>query len=150
MIEVEAGGQRYDEMHVDGGAVSQVFAYPLGLDWRRVEKKLATKGTTQLYVIRNAKAYAEWKTIERSTRSIASSTMDSLIKNQGIQDMFRIYAGSKRDGLEYRLAYIPDDFDHEKQEVFDSEYMNKLFELGYNLARQGYPWKNVPPGLGFK
>ena len=150
MIEVEAGGQRYDEMHVDGGAVSQVFAYPLGLDWRRVEKKLATKGTTQLYVIRNAKVHAEWKTIERSTRSIASSTMDSLIKNQGIQDMFRIYAGSKRDGLEYRLAYIPEDFDHEKQEVFDKDYMNKLFELGYNLARQGYPWENIPPGLGLK
>ncbi|NIO07245.1 MAG: patatin, partial [Deltaproteobacteria bacterium] len=35
-IEVEANGQRYDEIHVDGGGASQIYLYPLGLDWRRV------------------------------------------------------------------------------------------------------------------
>jgi len=25
--------------------------------------------------------------------------------------------------------------------------MRALFDYGYNLARQGYPWKKTPPGL---
>ena len=38
-IPVEAGGKRYDEIHVDGGAVAQAFLYPLGVDWRIILKK---------------------------------------------------------------------------------------------------------------
>jgi predicted patatin/cPLA2 family phospholipase len=150
MIEVEARGQRYDEMHMDGGMASQVFVYPLGIDWRRVEEKLAVKGTPRLYVIRNSKLQPKWKTIERSVRPIAGSSISSLIRTQGIGDMLRIYAGAKRDGLEYHLAYIPDDFNQESQEAFDSKYMNNLFELAYNLAKQGYPWESLPPGIGLK
>jgi predicted acylesterase/phospholipase RssA len=30
MIDVEVDGRRYQEMHVDGGAMAQVFVYPIG------------------------------------------------------------------------------------------------------------------------
>lgn len=148
MIEVEANGQRYDEMHVDGGGASQVFLYPLGIDWARVEKKLAVKGIPQVYMIRNSKLDPKWKTIDRKLAPIASRTIDSLIRTQGIGDMYRIYLGAKRDGLDYHLAYIPADFDEEQKEVFDPEYMGKLFDRGYAMAKQGYPWKTKPPGMG--
>ena len=26
-------------------------------------------------------------------------------------------------------------------------YMGKLFDLGYQLARNGYPWDKAPPGF---
>jgi hypothetical protein len=61
--------------------------------------------------------------------------------------MYRIYLGVKRDGLDYHLAYIPADFDIEYKEPFDPVYMNKLFELGYDMAKKGYPWKTAPPGM---
>ena len=32
-FEVEANGQSYDELHVDGGTASQVFLYPAAIDW---------------------------------------------------------------------------------------------------------------------
>jgi len=150
MIEVEAGGQRYDEMHVDGGATTQVFLYPLGIDWRRVERKLAVKGTPQVYLIRNSMLKPRWKTTERKLRPIAGRTVSSLIRTQGIGDMYRIFLGVKRDGLVYRLAYIPGDFAVESKEPFDTEYMNKLYELGFNMAKQGYPWEKTPPGLVIK
>ncbi|NIT53795.1 MAG: patatin, partial [candidate division Zixibacteria bacterium] len=34
-IEIEKDGQLYDEMHVDGGATTQVYLYPPSLDWRQ-------------------------------------------------------------------------------------------------------------------
>ena len=147
MIEVEAGGKRYDEMHVDGGVSAQVFLYPVGIDWKRLGKILHVKGTPNVYMIRNAKLEPKWYSNERSTAPIAMSSITSLIRTQGIGDLFRIYLTTKRDGLNFHLAYIPDEFKDDPEELFDPVYMKKLFELGYNMAKEGYPWKTTPPGL---
>ena len=146
LVEVEANGQRYDEMHVDGGGASQIFLYPIGIDWRHVGEKLEVKGTPNAYLIRNARLTPGWKTVEPRVPPIAARTIDSLIRTQGIGDMYRVYLGTKRDGLDYHLAYIPDDFEEQPKEAFDKEYMRKLFDVGYKLAKNGYPWLKYPPG----
>jgi len=33
------------------------------------------------------------------------------------------------------------------KEEFDTEYMRALYDYGYQLARKGYPWRKVPPGM---
>ena len=40
IIEVEADGKPYDEMHADGGTSTQIFLYPVGLNWDLVIEKL--------------------------------------------------------------------------------------------------------------
>ncbi len=46
MIDVEADGKRYQEMHVDGGAIAQTFLYPppmtTGLDLQKAERSHAS------------------------------------------------------------------------------------------------------------
>lgn len=49
--------------------------------------------------------------------------------------------------MEYNLAFIPSDFEEQAKEAFDPEYMSKLFDLGYEMAKNGYPWKKAPPGF---
>jgi hypothetical protein len=147
MIEVEADGLRYDEMHVDGGTTSQVVLYPLGIEWDRVTEKLEVKGTPRVYMIRNARLSSEWEAVERRVMPIAGRSISSLIRTQGIGDMYRIYLGARRDGLDYNLAYIPEEFEEKSKEPFDPEYMRKLFDLGYRLAKDGYAWEKVPPGF---
>jgi predicted acylesterase/phospholipase RssA len=44
MIDVEADGKRYQEMHVDGGTMAQVFAYPASI---RVRDLAAAAGVTR-------------------------------------------------------------------------------------------------------
>lgn len=34
-----------------------------------------------------------------------------------------------------------------KTEQFDPEYMGKLFDVGYQMAKFGEPWMKVPPEL---
>jgi len=70
--------------------------------------------------------------------------MASLILDQGIGDLYRIYTLAERDELDFNLAAIPQDFDEEKTEQFDTVYVRKLFDLGYGLAKHGYPWKKEP------
>lgn len=147
MIEVEANGQHYDEMHTDGGTTTQVFLYPVGLNWSKVVKKLEVKGAPSVYLIRNARLKPKRKAVNRKVIPIANHSISSLIRTQGIGDMYRMYIGAQRDGLNYHLAYIPDDFNEKSQEMFDPVYMQKLFDLGYRMAKSGYPWAKAPPGL---
>lgn len=144
-IEVEADGDRYDEMHVDGGTASQIFLYPAGIDWGRVAQRLEVNGTPRAYLIRNSSLEPEWETVSPKILPIAGQSIVSLIRTQGIGDMYRIYLNCMRDGLDYNLAYIPEDFDPEPSEAFDPVYMGKLFDLGYRLAKEGYPWSKAPP-----
>ena len=147
MFEVEVNGQRYDEMHVDGGTTSQVFFYPAGLDWGKLLTLFDVPGRPDLYVIRNARIEPRYKTTDRRATAIAMRALTSLLRTQGIADLYRIYTTAQRDGLEYHGAAIPDDFTLEATEMFDVVYMRELFNLGYERARVGYPWTEHPPGM---
>jgi len=145
MIDVEVDGKRYQEMHVDGGIMAQVFAYPAAI---RVKEQAAAAGFTRerrLYVIRNARLDPDWAHVERSTMSIAGRAVASLIHTQGIGDLFRIYATAQRDGVDFNLTFIPSSFNFPHKEEFDNEYMRQLYAVGYDQAVKGVPWAKVPP-----
>jgi predicted acylesterase/phospholipase RssA len=145
-VTVEAKGVFYEEMHVDGGVCSQVFVYPAAMDWRSLLDRLQVSNPATTYVIRNSSLRPAYKAVELKLTAIAERSISSLIHTQGLGDLFMIYMLSRRDRGNYRLAYIPDDFDEKSTEPFDTSYMNKLFERGYAMARDGYPWADTPPG----
>ena len=147
MITVEAEGQQYDEMHVDGGTASQVFVYPEAMDWRLITQKLKVQGEPHVYVIRNSFLDPDYQGINRSLLPIAKRTIYSLIRTQGVGDLYQIYAMCVRDGNDFNLAYIPSDFTDEPIEDFDPVYMKKLLDRGYQMAMDGYPWEKAPPGF---
>ena len=147
LIEVEAGGAAYDEMHVDGGAVSQVFLYPAGIHWDRVLELLESPEPPRVYVLRNSKLDPDWEAVKNKIFPIMERSVSSLIRSQGIGDLYTIYLETERDGLDFNLAYIPREFDAESKEVFDPDYMSQLFDLGYEMAKDGYPWAKLPPGM---
>ncbi len=147
LIEVEVGGEVYDEMHVDGGAVSQVFLYPAGVDWEKVLELLESPTTPKVYVIRNSKIDTDFNPVKNKFFPIIGRSVSALIRSQGIGDLYTIYLETTRDNLDYNLAYIPGDFDAESKELFDPEYMSRLFDVGYESAKDGDPWKKLPPGM---
>ena len=146
-IQVAVGEQVYDELHVDGGTSSQVFLFPAALNIRTTAEQIGLTGKLTAYVIRNGLLKPRWSAIEPKLPSIVLASVTTLIRTQGVGDLYRIYLGTKRDGIEFKLAYIPDDFDVESEEIFDAKYMQALFDLGYELSRNGYEWFNSPPGV---
>ncbi len=145
MIDIEAGGRRYQEMHVDGGAMAQVFVYPVGLDFERLAAEHHAERRRTLYVIRNSRLDPEWAQVERRTLTIAGRAIASLIHTQGVGDLYRIYLTAQRDGLDFNLAYIPASFNAPHKKDFETEYMRALFQVGYDMAVNGYPWDKAPP-----
>jgi predicted acylesterase/phospholipase RssA len=140
LIEVEADGRRFDELHVDGGVTAQLFFSPASADWRRIARRLRVQGEPRLYVIRNSKLQPDWQAVKPRLLPIMNRSVDTLIRTQGIGDLAELYIAARDQGLDYRLTYIPDSFYAVSDEPFDKDYMNQLFELGRRRGRLDDAW----------
>ncbi len=145
-IQVRVGAKNYDELHVDGGVTRQVFFAPSIFSFASGNQKPGRAVTKRrLYVIKNGRIDPEWQPIGENVMSITTRSIDTLIKNQGIGDLYRIYSICKRDGVDFNLASIPPDFRKVRKGPFDAAYMNALFDRGYDLASHNYSWvKSLP------
>ena len=148
-IKVRAEGRTYEELHVDGGVTQQVFVPPPSLAAR--DLAAATKPSTRrLFIIRNGKISPEWEAVEGDVFSISRRSVFTLVKNQSIGDLFRIYATAQSEGTDFNLAAISSGFSVRWAEPFDQSYMQVLYEEGYRSGFQGYRWMKAPPGLAKK
>jgi len=146
MFDVSYNGTTYQELHVDGGAIAQAFLYPPSIAVGR----LGGIGPARLrtaYIIRNGKLRVDAEQTERRTLSIATRAVSTLTASSGVGDLYRIYTATKRDGVQFELAFIGDDFTEPHSREFDHTYMNRLFDYARAKARSGYPWLKAPPGL---
>jgi Patatin-like phospholipase len=147
MIKVTADGKLFDEMHVDGGTATQVFLMPGGNSLRDVDKALGQSRSRSVYIIRNGSFAPQYKKMEASTLAIASRSIDTLILNQGIGDVYRMYTDAKRDRTDFNLASIPADFSEPNTSAFDPVYMKALYKRGYDMAVADVEWQKAPPGF---
>lgn len=144
LIDVTVDGTRYQEMHVDGGTMAQVFFYPPSVNLSELGADMQRKRT--LYIIRNARLDVDWASVERSTLSIASRAIASLTRTQGVGDLYRIFATTERDGIDFNLTYIPPTFNTPHLEEFDTNYMRELYAVGKQAGLAGNAWHKYPPG----
>lgn len=144
LIDVELDGKKYQELHVDGGAIAQLFLYPPSIDLR-------TSGAQReryVYIIRNARLDPDYAESERRTISIAGRAINTMLAASGHNDVFRVYAIARRDGIDYNLEYISRNFDAPKKKgEFDQNYMRALYDYGLREGRAGPRWHKVPPAL---
>jgi predicted acylesterase/phospholipase RssA len=147
MFDFLLDGQVFQEMHVDGGASTQVFLYPSAAAQKANDLGLKRRVNRQAYIIRNSRLDPRWNETERRTLSVAGRAISQLIQTQGIGDLYRIYNTTQSDNVGFNLAYIGSDFNEPHNEEFDTKYMNALFQYGYAHAIKGYPWSKYPPGF---
>jgi predicted acylesterase/phospholipase RssA len=145
LFDVEVEGRHYQELHVDGGVIAQVFVYPPALNVRELAQTGGVQRERKLYIIRNGVIEPDCAQVECRTLPIASRAIASLIATQARGDLYTMYLITQRDGVDYNLAYIPPSFDEPHPAEFDTRYMQRLFETGYEMAVHGYPWQKQPP-----
>jgi predicted acylesterase/phospholipase RssA len=150
LISVVAGGKHYDEMHADGGLVSQETLYPIQMQ-KRINTAFVSRGLERrLYVIRDSKVTPEYEVTQPKLFPIAFRSIETITKYQGIGDLYRLYLMSKRDHIDYNLSYIPDNFSVPSNQLFDPHYMSALFDVGYSMGMKGDKiWQKIPPNIEF-
>jgi predicted patatin/cPLA2 family phospholipase len=145
LIDIELDGHKYQEMHVDGGAIAQLFLYPPSIDL----SKSGVKRVRTAYIIRNARLDPDYAASERRTLSIAGRAINTMLATSGRNDVLRIYFVSQRDNVDYNLAFICKDFvSAPKAGEFDQAYMKALYAYGYDQAKTDREWHKSPPNLG--
>jgi hypothetical protein len=147
LIDVELNGQSHQEMHVDGGAATQVFLYPPALNLRQAARGWGAERERTAWVIRNGRIDVEGASTGRSLFRITARSVETLLHFSGIADIYRIYLTTLRDGVGFRLAVIGRDFDADRPEPFDQAYMQALFAHGEAQGRAGDAWLRNPPGV---
>ena len=146
MINVEANGEKFEEMHVDGGPrhkcshigrASNSRRYPRNAGHNASDK--STYFATPAW-IRNG---PKWNA-EPCLSLLAPSPR--LVEYQVIGDLNRIYDVTERDGTDFNLAYIPESFKVPHTKRFDTVYMRQLFDFGFQQAASRVQMGKGPAG----
>lgn len=142
LVNAEADGVRFQEMHVDGGVMSPVLTLPEAYLMRSAswDKSL----NLQLYILMNNTIEPEFQLVRDRALDIAARASSSMIKAQTRSILYSTYAFARRNKYGFNLSYIESDRPPSPP-GFDTAYMRSLYQYGYDRARSGHAWSSAPP-----
>lgn len=147
LFEVEAGGRRYDELHVDGGVGANVFLNG-GVFRSSIIRSRAGlgPGREDIFIIHNGQLRAPPSPTPRSVRGIGKRVFEAAGRAAVIGDLFRIYSFALRNDAGFNWITIEPDVSLTGAEFFDPKQMTSLYHIGYDVARAGPHWMTMLPG----
>ena len=145
-IEVETNGRRFKEMHVDGGATTQVFILPDVILATGMGLANPRGAPTHIWVIVNNHLKPQFELVEAGLLTTVSRSFSTLIKSSAKQTLFATeeFTGRER----FNLTFIDNGFEQWLSENygpdvtpgFNEAYMRALFRYGYEKMRAGHAW----------
>jgi predicted acylesterase/phospholipase RssA len=141
----EKDGKEFTELHVDGAVSRQVFAYPAQLRVAQINEQLGNTLRMRIFVIQNSNITNTYEPASTATSAIMRRALSGLLQNQLTGDVERTYYLALRDGVDFNMLAIPDDFRADRPNDFDKNYMRALLEEGRSIGRTGSFWKKKPP-----
>ncbi len=139
-------GREYDEMHVDGGATSQVVLISPQLPIAALTRQyLGRNIDRRLWVMVNNEVLVQDSPVEPRIGPVGERAAGSLIRGSGIGDVYKMYVIAQRDDMQFRNTWIPRNHPCTSNEMFDPVYMRCLFDFGGRQLREGTVWSDLPP-----
>ena len=142
LINVEANGKHFAELHVDGGIGGQFFVAPGPLLLPTSDFRLPA---TQLYVVINTGLERDFQVVDRFLPTILTQAVGAAVKIDTRLMLDIAYAVAKRSGVGFNVAAIPPSFNAPSKGPFDPGYMGPLFQAGYDQGQSAAPFSNEPP-----
>ncbi|NJM33731.1 MAG: hypothetical protein HC850_02380, partial [Rhodomicrobium sp.] len=146
LIEVEANGRRFSELHVDGGATMQVFTIPEAILARGQSDERAPDGlNASFYIIVNNRLKPEFEVVQGSAVPVLARSLSSLIKTHARLTLVATREFTRNRSIGFNLTYIGDDFPVEPKPSFETSYMRSVYAYGYEKALSGKLWQSEIP-----
>ena len=143
LINAEAGGHRFQEMHVDGGVTAPVLTLPEAFLLRN--GAFARGLRMNIYVLVNDKVERDFQLVRNSTIDIAARASASVTKTQIRSVLYETYDFARRNKFGFNLTYVAKDFPSPGSSGFETSYMRSLYQYGYDKAKTGDFWAKAPP-----
>lgn len=143
LVDVEAGGIPFQELHVDGGATLQVFTLPNAILVSPAANR-APPGT-EIYMIINNRLFPNFEVVPARAVRVAARSLDTIVKSSAFQTVSETYAFAVERGIDFYLTYIAPDFERDYEGPFNQDYMRALFAYGFARGRSGDGWRSTLP-----
>ncbi|WP_084419603.1 patatin-like phospholipase family protein [Henriciella litoralis] len=143
-IEVSVGQNVYSELHADGSVAASLFAYGPQVDVSEILESAPADIRMTVYVIKNGRRLPLHSETGPRWYEVAGRSVALLLHYSSQSSISEIYSLTQRDGLDFRLAYIPQTFTETSKRPFEQTYMRKLYAIGEEQAREGYDWQLSP------
>jgi hypothetical protein len=142
LIEVEANGKHFAEMHVDGGVGGQFFVTPPALMASNSSYRIPADA---LYIVINSGLQPDFQVVERTTPAILAQSVSMAIKADLRVLLNRAFVAAQKSGIGFNVASIPTNFNAPSRGAFDPDYMKALFKIGYDQGTSANPFAAEPP-----
>jgi predicted patatin/cPLA2 family phospholipase len=146
LIDVEANGRRFAEMHVDGGVTTNVLILP---------EAILMSGTPvfppdarpKVYVVMNSHLAPDFEVVKASTLQTVIRSFETSVRANTRNTLLASYQFAKGRNWDFNLASIDSNYPKSDTIGFDLAYMQQLFDYGYQRARAGILWQSTPAQL---
>lgn len=140
LFDVEAGGERYQEMHVDGGVAAPLFLMPDALlHWRSLGQRLR-RG--RVYVIVNTVLDPAPRSTPAGVASIMVRGFETMLRFSYRQALSLAASFCARHNLPISVTSIPSSFDGFNMLRFDTATMREIFDAAVALAAEDGLWSS--------
>lgn len=144
MIEAEAGGRRFQEMHSDGGSTSQVLILPQAILASTNPLVPGKHQSVDFHVVVNNALIPEFATTRNKTLSVIARAYSILLKSQTQSELAILHNYAKLTGAGFHLATIDAQVPYSMLDPFNASYMQAVYDLGYSGLATGNLWKDRP------
>ncbi|WP_232630988.1 patatin-like phospholipase family protein [Methylobacterium sp. Leaf118] len=144
LLDVQAEGRAFQEMHVDGSVVTPVFTLPQSFLVR--DGRIKSAGKADIYVVINGRLEPEFEVTKNNTLSIVEKSFTTASRARSRATLVATDAFASRNGIGFNLTYIDERAPQTTTaRGFDTAYMRSLYQLGYDNARTGPLWHREVP-----
>ena len=146
LIDVDANGHSFKEMHVDGSVSTPVFTLPDMFLFGG--KTIATgRAQPQLYVIVNQRIGPDFEVVPDQTLKIAERSIGTMTRVGTQAALAQTYKFARGKSMGFHLSYIGEDAPKTPGSDFETETMRSLYAYGHEKARAGSFWETKVPQI---
>ena len=143
LIDAEAKGHHFQEMHADGGVTEPVLTLPEAFLLRN--GALARGLRMNIYILVNNTVERDFQLVPNSTIDIAARASASVTKTQTRSILYETFDFARRNNFGFNLTYIDKNLPSPGLSGFKMNYMRALYQYGYDKAKSGNLWAKAPP-----
>jgi len=139
MIDVQADGRHFQEMHADGGAAAPFYVAPESYLLGAANVRLPASA---IYIVVNGKLTPEFEVTDRTTVAILGRSIGVALKAAARAEIVAVRSVARLQGIDVSVAAVDPSFAHETHGPFDRERMKALFDIGFEQARNRAAFRN--------
>ena len=144
LIEVEANGRTFQELHADGTVSAPIYTLPDAILFggKTITARGAQPGADApvLYVIVNGRLDPGFKVLPNKAVAIAAQSFVTMNRVGAKAVLAQTYDAAKREGFGFHLTYIGPDLPDAGGSGFETAAMRRVYGYGFDKALSGSFW----------